>query len=118
MEISGTIFQVLPEQRGEGKIGPCRKQEFIVETPGQYPRKVCIQLWGDKIDEFSLKEGEVVKAYVNVESKEYNGRWFTNVKAWKIEKEGDSGAPPPSGDELPPFDEPLPPADENDDLPF
>ncbi len=118
MEISGIIHQVLPEQTGEGRNGPWRKQEIIVETPGQYPRKVCIQLWGDKIDEFAPKEGETVKAFVNVESKEYNGRWFTNVKAWKLEKEEGSQPPPPSSDELPPFDEPLPPADENDDLPF
>ncbi len=52
MEISGNVISILPEVTGQGKNGTWRKQEFILETDGQYPKKVCIAMWGDKIDQF------------------------------------------------------------------
>lgn len=123
MEISGTIRNILPEQSGEGRNGTWRKQDFIIETEGQFPKTVCITVWGDKIDQFALKEGERITSSVNVESREFNGRWYTDVKAWKIDKQGASSGfsgeePPPFMDSLPPLDEPLSPAGEDDDLPF
>jgi len=85
MEITGQIIQLLPEVTGTGRSGNSwRKQEFILETRGQYPRKVCMSLWGDKIDQFSLQSGAEITASVEVESREYNGRWYTDVRAWKI----------------------------------
>lgn len=122
MEISGTVLNILEEQRGEGRNGPWRKQEFIVETEGMYPRKVCIAVWGDKIDQFDLKVGDKVTASVNIESREFNGRWYTDVKAWKLDKVAESQTNPDQ--ESPPFsDIPLPPEappmpSEEDDLPF
>ncbi len=126
MEITGTITRILPEKSGEGRNGPWRKQEVILETEGQYPKKVCIAAWGDKIDQFSLKEGERITASVNIESREFNERWYTDVKAWKVTKESatadEGSAIRPSGD-VPPFDQPPPPEEpplsqEEDDLPF
>ncbi len=85
MEITGQIIQLLPEVTGTGRSGNSwRKQEFILETRGQYPRKVCMSLWGDKIDQFSLQSGSEITASVEVESREYNGRWYTDIRAWKI----------------------------------
>ncbi len=124
MEISGNIIRILPEKSGEGRNGPWRKQEFIVETDGQYPRKVCIAAWGDKIDQFALKEGERITAAVNIESREFNERWYTDVKAWKVTREAADEAPghaaqgaPPPFDAPPPSEEP-PGDQEEDDLPF
>ncbi len=124
MEISGNIIRLLPEKSGEGRNGPWRKQEFIVETDGQYPRKVCIAVWGDKIDQFALKEGERITAAVNIESREFNERWYTDVKAWKVTREAAGEEPgsapqgtPPPFDAPPPAEEP-PGAQEEDDLPF
>lgn len=85
MEISGNIIQVLPLQTGEGKNGPWKKQDFVIETESQYPKKVCISMWGDRIDENMIKVGNGVTASIDVESREYNGRWYTDVKAWKLE---------------------------------
>jgi hypothetical protein len=85
MEITGQIIQMLPEVTGTGRSGNSwRKQEFILETHGQYPRKVCMSLWGDKIDQFPLQQGSEITASVEVESREYNGRWYTDIRAWKI----------------------------------
>ena len=123
MELSGTVISILPEQSGEGRKGPWRKQEVIIETEGPYPRKVCVALWGDKIDQFALKEGERITASVNIESREFNERWYTDVKAWKIDKSAPSSGPgetdaPSPYDAPPSTDEPLPPIDGDDDLPF
>ncbi|MEX0929357.1 MAG: DUF3127 domain-containing protein [Balneolales bacterium] len=93
MDLQGKVIKVLPEQSGTGRNGPWRKQDFILETEGKFPKKVCITMWGEKIDEFGVKEGETLKAYINVESREFKDKWFTDVKAWKVEKNQGSSRP-------------------------
>lgn len=88
MEITGTVVSLLPLQTGQGKNGVWKKQEFILETPGQYPKKVCLSLWGEKVDENRIAVGERITASINIESREYNGRWYTDVRAWKVVKGG------------------------------
>ena len=88
MEINGKIIELLPEKSGESAKGPWRKQEYILETEGQYPKKVCFMAWSDKIDEFAIREGESLVVTVDIESREYNGRWYTDVKAWKVTRAG------------------------------
>jgi hypothetical protein len=116
MELTGKIIQLLPEQSGQSARGPWRKQEYILETDGQYPKKVCFMAWGDKIDEFKIKEGEELTVSINIESREYNGRWYTDVKAWKIQRGSASEnqaapsqqAEPPQSEAPPFFDEDVP----------
>ncbi|PPR75001.1 MAG: hypothetical protein CFH06_02025 [Alphaproteobacteria bacterium MarineAlpha3_Bin5] len=84
MELSGKIIQLLPEKSGESSRGPWRKQEYILETEGQYSKTVCFMVWSDKIDEFAIKEGENLIVSIDLESREYNGRWYTDVRAWKV----------------------------------
>ena len=119
MELAGKVLNILPLQSGKSQRGEWRKQEFILETQGQYPKTVCITLWGDRIDEANLSEGDMISAQIDIESREYNGRWYTDVKAWKIEKQGASQSGPadyvPQDNMVPPS-APLP--DEEDDLPF
>jgi hypothetical protein len=88
MEIIATIQQILPLVTGQGKNGEWRKQEIIIETGDQYPKKVCLSIWGDKINESVLKIGATLKFSLEIESREYNGRWYTDVKAWKYETAG------------------------------
>lgn len=90
MEINGKIIELLPEKTGQSANGPWRKQEYILETDGQYPKKVCFMAWGDKIDQFEIKQGENLGVSIDLESREYNGRWYTDVKAWKVSRAGDS----------------------------
>ena len=116
MEIKAKIIQILPLQTGEGKNGKWRKQDIIVETEGQIPRKICISIWGDKINESILKTGNFLIIAFDVESREYNGRWYTDVKAWRTELVGAS-TQANSGNDLPP----IPPEEElpgDMDLPF
>jgi hypothetical protein len=88
MQLTAKLIQVLPLQTGTGKNGQWKKQDIIVETEGQFPKKVCVSIWGDKINESQLQTGSQLAISFDVESREYNGRWYTDVKAWKIEAAG------------------------------
>jgi hypothetical protein len=94
MEVKGKVIQLLPLQTGTGKKGQWKKQEFIIETQSQYPKKVCLSAWGDKIDQFRLSVGDTITASVELESREYNGRWYTEARAWKMDKTGQESSPP------------------------
>ncbi len=85
MEIIGTLIQVLTPQTGTGKNGQWKKQDFIIETTDMYPKKVCLAAWGDKIDISKFSLGQTVKASFDVESREYNGKWYTDVKAFNLQ---------------------------------
>lgn len=116
MDITGKVIDILQPITGEGKNGTWKKQEFVIETQDEYPKKVCISNWGDKLDLNSVAINDTIKVYINLESREYNGRWYTEVRAWKMEKESSSdnpmqNVPPPT--EAPDFSD-----DEMDDLPF
>jgi hypothetical protein len=87
MEIIGKLIQKLPMQSGIGKTGNSwQKQEFVIETMEQYPRKVCANLWGDKTASLeTLNIDDKVVMSFDLESREFNGKWYTDVKAWKLE---------------------------------
>ncbi len=85
MEIQGRIIMVAPEVGGTSKAGnQWRKQEYVIETMSQYPKKICFSLWGDRIDQFAIQEGEDLTVQIDLESREYNGRWYTEVRAWNV----------------------------------
>lgn len=88
MELKAKIIGLLPLQSGSGKNGTWKKQEFIVETDGKFPKKVCMSLWGDNVDKFPLEVNSVVNISFDVESREYNGRWYTECRSWKVDKLG------------------------------
>ena len=85
MQLTAKLTQLLPIQIGTGKNGEWKKQDIIVETDGQYPKKVCISIWGDKINEGQLQIGNLLQIDFDIESREYNSKWYTDIKAWKIE---------------------------------
>ena len=122
MELKGKIIQILPLQTGESARGPWQKQEYIMELPGQYAKKVCLYAWGDTVDTFNLKEGEDVTASIDIESREYNGRWYTNIKVWKVTRESaEANAPSAPSDPSTwpsPSDEVKTATEDFDDLPF
>lgn len=116
MNIKGTVIQVLAVQTGAGKNGEWKKQEFIIETDGQYPKKICIALWGDKVG--TVQSGQIVDVQIDAESREYNGRWYTELKAWKVDVQGtEKGV---SGNQNSPSQqsEPQQGGEATDDLPF
>lgn len=100
LEITGKLIQKLPIQSGtSASTGKnWQKQQFVIETIEQYPRKICAMLWGDKADMLNqYNVGDMMKVSFDVESREYQGRWYTDVKAWKIEPASEAmpGIPEP-----------------------
>ena len=100
MEISGKIIELLELKSGQSANGEWRKQEYILETEAEYPKKICFMAWGDKIDQFNIQQGEKLAVSVDLESREYNGRWYTDVKAWKVSREGVDARTAHSSDNL------------------
>jgi len=117
LELSGKITHVLEEKSGKSARGPWRKQEYVLETGGDYPKKVCFMVWGDKIDDFGIAEGQELTVHIDLESREYNGRWYTDVKAWRVERSDaeDTQPTPPPPSEAPPSGAS---GDFDDDIPF
>lgn len=100
LSVKGKIDQILEPQSGVSRAGKeWKKQDFVIETDEQFPRKVCFTLFGDKVDMVSdVAQGQEVEVSFNLESREYNGRWFTNANAWKIDpvsEENNLPEPPP-----------------------
>lgn len=110
LNISGVVLNILPLQTGTSKAGnQWQKQDFILETGGQYPRKVCICLFGDNVEKFPLQVGQSVTASVDIESREFNGRWYTDVRAWNVVYNGQQqGAPAPAPTATAPTAQPAP----------
>jgi hypothetical protein len=117
MEIIGKLIQLLPPQTGEGKNGPWKKQDIIVEQQGQVPKKVCVSIWGDKLNIEQYAIGSMLTLQADVESREYNTKWYTDVKAWKIEG-ASSGQEPKSSEPSYVDSEPAIASQDTDDLPF
>lgn len=124
MEISGRIIAVLPLQSGIGRNGnEWKKQDYVIETHDQYPRKMCFNLWGDKIDQFAIQVGEELTVSFDIDCREWQGKWFNDIRAWKIDRitiDASMGMPdspiPPGAQPMPPVD--FSATDANDDLPF
>lgn len=110
LEIKGKVIAILPLQSGQGKNGEWKSQDFVIETIGTYTKKVCINLYGDKLT-LMPNIDETVNAHIELESREYNGRWYTSARAWKIEKEVNVTVAPST-----PLQAPA--ASEGSDLPF
>ena len=87
LKVTGIVKELLPEQSGTSAKGFWRKREFILETDGNYPKQICMVQWGESIDSVKIGVGEKITASIDIASREHNGRWYTDVKAWKIEKE-------------------------------
>lgn len=97
LEFEGSLVKVLPEVTGQGKNGVWVKQDFVLETEEQYPKKACFTAWGDKaadLKTYSL--GEKLRISFSVESREYNERWYTDLKAYRIDVASNTGVAAPS----------------------
>lgn len=139
MELEGRITHKLPVQTGTSARGAWSKQEFVLEyQDGSFPAQVCMNVWGDdkvrELDKYQVNDK--VRVSVKLSSREYNGRWYNDVRAWRIEPAGaQQGAPaggyaasgygaPTAGQPASMPSAPLPTADDmssplsDDDLPF
>ena len=122
LELEGRIVRKLNVQSGTSARGAWSKQEFIFEyQEGNFPSQVCFNVWGeDKVRELEKYQvGDKVKVSFNLSSREYNGRWYSDIRAWRIEPAGQASqvAPPPPSAPMPSPDDMSSPLDDTD-LPF
>lgn len=128
-EVIGIVKKILPLAQGSSERGEWKKQEFVIETvSAQYPKQICLNVWGDKVDELSrFNVDDQVKVYFNIESREFKERWYTDLRAWRIEREGErnqsefseaGGRAPSSGMNDLPTSLDVDSNDSSDDLPF
>ena len=134
MEIIGKVVRLGTLLEGTSARGPWRKQELIIETEEQYPRTVCLLCWSNQIDEIQkFAPGQTIKAQIEISSREFNGKWYTDVRAWRFDPVGANvatAAAPAQPEQQPmmqhqtpsaqaPATEYFPPAEDSvDDLPF
>lgn len=121
MDLTAKLIQIIPPVSGMGKNGEWKRQNVIFETDGMYPKKVCITLWGDKVGDPLLKEGAMLTVSFDVESREFNGNWYTDLRAWRLVAADGAGMPAGADAQGQPAATP-PPVDfgkeSEDDLPF
>lgn len=84
MKIEGKIIAVLNEQRGTSKTGKeWRKVDYVIQTDGQYPKKCVFSVLNEKIENFGLKIGQDVDLEIDIDAREYNGKWYNSITCWK-----------------------------------
>lgn len=96
MEITGKLIKVLSPLTGTSAKGEWIKQDIVIETIEEWPKKICIGFWGKATDRLSdLMLGTNITAHINIESREYNERWYTEIRGWKWEIQEEAVIPPP-----------------------
>ena len=136
MEAQGKVIAILEARSGVSKAGrEWMSQEYVIETPGQYPKKICFNLFGaDRINEAHIQMGEDIIVEFDIDAREWQGRWFTSINAFRVTRPAAVApmAGEPTMQDAPfaadPFSQPAPmqnapfsdslPIDSGDDLPF
>lgn len=121
--IEGKIFAILPETKGMSAKGEWVSQDFVLKTEEDYPKNICFTIFGaDKIKEANIRVGDVVSIGVNIESREFKGRWYTSIKAWSVKKKSEArqqqGEPTPPPSSKPKQNYASTSQDDTDTLPF
>ena len=94
MEITGKVVRLGTLVEGTSARGPWRKQELIIETEEQFPKTVCLLCWTNQIDEAQkFAPGQTIKAQIEISSREFNGKWYTDVRVWRFDPVGVAATP-------------------------
>ncbi|KAA6350590.1 hypothetical protein EZS27_002073 [termite gut metagenome] len=125
MDFSGKVIAVLPLQSGVGKAtgNEWQRQDYVIESHEQFPKKMCFSAWNDKIALFNIQLNEELAVSFDIDARQWQDKWFNDIRAWKVERVAAGGTPPvaTAGISTPP---PPPAASEftqgntSDDLPF
>ena len=136
MEAQGKVIAILEARSGVSKAGrEWMSQEYVIETLGQFPKKICFNLFGaDRINEAHIQMGEEIIIEFDIDAREWQGRWFTSINAFRVTRPAAATTMPddPMIQNAPfaadPFNQPAPtqndpfsntlPSDAGDDLPF
>lgn len=95
MEIIGKAIAALPVKSGVSKKTgeQWQSREYVIETQEQFPKKMCFEVFGtDKLQEFNIRNNDIIKVHFDISAREYNGRWYNSIRAWKVEHVNQDGS--------------------------
>ena len=120
MEFEGVVLKKLPAVQGEGARGKWVRQDVVFEVPGDFSRKIVVTFFNKTDDLASLVEGATYTVSINIDAREYNGRWFNDIRAWRIQpkQQAEPAAPIGYGEPVAAAMPPVAPIDDVDDMPF
>jgi len=91
MEIKGKIIHVLESRKGSNEKGEWEVQNWVLEeTQGDWPKKISFEAFNK---DWNLQVGQEVTVSINLESREYQGKWYQSIKAWKVDIVGGESKP-------------------------
>jgi hypothetical protein len=117
MELQGKVIAALPERSGVSARGEWKSQEFVIEyQEGQYPRHLVFTVFGaDRLQRFNIQVGQTVLVAFDVDAHEWNGRWFTDIRAFDVRQVDPNAAPVAQST---PVMQSVPVAEANPEAPF
>ena len=130
MEITGKIIAVLPAKEGVSQStgNPWKCQDYVIETSEMHPKRCCFNVFGaEKIQEMNIQPGETLTVSLEINANEYQGKWYNQVRGWKVVRVPAQGqgqqqpaeqAPWPQAGLTPPVQTPAQAQPQNDNLPF
>lgn len=89
MELAGKVIAILEAKGGVSKTtgNPWKTQDYVIETVEQFPHRMVFNVFGeDKINQFNIQMGEEITVSFDINAREFNGRWYNDIRAWKIER--------------------------------
>lgn len=116
LKITGNLIARLKAEIGTSKSGnDWKKQTFVIQTIDQYPKTIAFDVFGKYLDSMpKLKKDDLITVYLDINSREYNGKYYSNINAWKIELLKNKSSQPTIKETPPPPPEPT----TEEDLPF
>lgn len=112
MELQGRIIKVCELRKGVARTSgnPWASQDYVLETHDQFPRRMMFNVYGeDKINSFNIQEGEELNVSFDINAREYNGRWYNDIRAWRVERVQPGQAAPAAASAPQPFAQPAAP---------
>ena len=111
MELAGKVIAILEARGGVSKTtgNPWKTQDYVIETHEQFPRRMVFNVFGeDKINQFNIQMGEEINVFFDINAREFQGRWFNDIRAWRVDRNLGDQQPPVADGQMPPYQGPAP----------
>ena len=112
--MEGKLISVEQPKTIKTKKGETQSTDFVIETTGDYPKKVCFNVWGDKINLKNYAIGGMVKVHFDLNSRMWKDTWFTTANCYRLDAIGYNANKQPQEDVSPYAVD----HEDNDGLPF
>jgi len=98
MELAGRVIAVLEARSGLAKTtgNPWMTQDYVIETHEDYPRRMVFNVFGEeKIKQLNIQLGEEINVFFDINAREYQGRWYNDIRAWRVDRVTPGEVPAP-----------------------